>query len=194
MIEIETKYFLTPEQEKKLLKDATFVGQETLTDIYYDTKDYTLSLNDLWIRTRNGVWTLKVPCQKNKNYCSQSRYEISDEQEIKRYLAPFSSTPLKPLYTIIKKRTKYTKEGFTIDLDTLTSPSLDIPIKCEIELMVEREDQVPLAHKELNDFAKRNGLIHDISQDVREKGSLIGIIRYVNPEHYKLLKRKFSHF
>ncbi len=61
MIEVEIKCKPTPEQMAALLKDATFVSEEHLTDIYYDSATYELSTKDFWLRTRNDKFVLKIP-------------------------------------------------------------------------------------------------------------------------------------
>ena len=61
MIEVERKFTVGGDDEKRLLEGADFLLEKTLMDVYYDTPDYALSTKDMWLRTRDGRWELKVP-------------------------------------------------------------------------------------------------------------------------------------
>lgn len=89
MFEIEMKFKVTSEQKTKLIENAEFINKEIFTDIYYDSCDYKLSLNDVWLRTRNGDFLLKVPiqtkgCELLKLQKNTPKKEIQDITEIKK--------------------------------------------------------------------------------------------------------------
>ena len=51
MIEVERKFTVGGDDEKRLLEGADFLLEKTLMDVYYDTPDYALSTKDMWLRT-----------------------------------------------------------------------------------------------------------------------------------------------
>lgn len=195
MIEIEIKCRLTKEQEVKLLECATFIGEEHLTDVYYDLATYELSVKDFWLRTRNDKFVLKIPAAQSNLLNTQAntpKHEIEDESEIRKILnAPYNGSlvedlkavGIKPLYTLAKTRKKYTKEGFIIDIDHATCDQLAFDL-CEIETIVERIDEVNQATEKLRIFVERHGIsIESVP------GNLIALIKVVNPEHFSLLEK-----
>ena len=36
------------------------LGEESFTDVYYDTPEFALARRDVWLRCREGFWELKV--------------------------------------------------------------------------------------------------------------------------------------
>jgi|WetSurMetagenome_2_1015567.scaffolds.fasta_scaffold41676_3 predicted adenylyl cyclase CyaB len=200
MIEVEIKCLLTTEQEQRLIQDAINISHEIQTDVYYDTSDYTLSLKDFWLRRRNGTFQLKMPIYDTQHQNIISRQEIADEQIIKQHLTLPTNTSLqqaladagiKPLYTLRKDRTKYTKDGFIIDVDKIAFPDF-ILNRCEIEVMVENKQQIAAAQKRIHDFALGHGLTDIINEASLDRDTLAGYIRYLNPEHYELLKKAWE--
>ncbi len=197
MIEVEVKYSLTPEQEEHLLRNATFISQEKQANIYYDKPKYELSLKDMWLRSRNGSFTLKIPIPTQAHHNIVSRHEITDEQLIKKYLnlsmdigleLALTHAEIKPLYTLIKERKKYSNDNFIIDVDTITFPTF-ILRRCEIELLVETEQEIPGAQQRIYKFALQQGISSATPQEYSlDKDTMAGFIKYINPEHYALLK------
>ena len=196
MIEIEIKCKPTPEQIDSLLKDATFVSEEHLTDIYYDSVTYELSLKDFWLRTRNGKFVLKTPATTCKLLATQfntPKHEIEDEQKIRTILnlalngslkQDLTLAGLNPLYTLTKTRKKYSKNGFIIDIDHATFEHLSFDL-CEIEMMVEHPEEISQATQSLVAFAEQHGITIKPIQ-----GNLIALIEKINPEHFALLKQE----
>ncbi len=194
MIEVEIKCKPTPEQEAALLNGATFVREERLTDIYYDSPTYELSLKDFWLRTRNGSFVLKTPattCPLLAQQANTPKHELEDEATIQTTLG-ISGETLKnalanagyaPRYTLTKIRKKYTKDGFIIDIDHATFEHLSFHL-CEIELMVDTPEEISEATNKIVTFAKNHGItIENIP------GNLIALIKEVNPEHYAHLEK-----
>jgi predicted adenylyl cyclase CyaB len=194
MIEVEIKCQLTPEQEATLLKDAAFMSEEHITDVYYDTPTYDLSIKDYWLRTRNGTFALKIPAPTTSTTAAQ-RYELDTEQDIRRELKLSTDIPLeqairnagyKPLYTLQQHRRKYTKEGFTIDLDHATFENFSFD-RCEIETLVKKPKDVDQATKTLIAFAHRHN-ITPLPMD-HHASKLATLIKMVNPHHFALLEK-----
>ena len=64
-IEVERK-FEVPEDFRERLPAAGFevvtgFAVESLVDVYYDTRDFSLIKSDHWLRQRNGDWEMKYP-------------------------------------------------------------------------------------------------------------------------------------
>ena len=60
MIEVEKRFFYTEEQLAALIEDAQFVSVKVNHDIYYDHPDYRLISKNIRLRSRNGVFELKI--------------------------------------------------------------------------------------------------------------------------------------
>ncbi len=88
MIEVENRFRLTEENEKKLIEGADFLGEETFTDIYYDTADSYLMKRDMWLRLRSGKFEMKLPLnEKTVLQRKSNKYkEIESEEEIRKVL------------------------------------------------------------------------------------------------------------
>lgn len=194
MIEVEIKCKPTPEQIAILLKDATFISKEYITDVYYDSSSYQLSLKDYWLRKRNDKFVLKIPATTNPLLAAQAntpKYELETDQEIRTALELSAAETLEQalqekgyhaLYKISKTRIKHTKEGIIIDIDHATFEALSFNL-CELELIVEKPENVPAATQRLADFAQQHGItIGNVP------GNLIALIQIINPNHYDLLE------
>ena len=200
MIEVELKFVLSKEQKDLLLSNANFLCQETHTDVYYDSEDYSLSLKDFWLRKRNDKFTLKIPATTKDSVKSFQKkivpkYEIEDEDEIKKIFQITSNerleTALKeskymPLYQFSTTRSKYEKNGFIIDIDISNfDNNLSYEI-CEIELIVNDEGEVNNALQKIKNFAQE----HSITMQTDVEGKIYFYIRHKNREHLNLLINK----
>lgn len=164
MIEIEKKYRITPEQEKRLLEGATLLRNKTNEDTYFDTHDFSLTRQDRWLRTRSGRWELKRRVHELGHKLGGTAYdEIEDELGIRTFLQlpekcsladDLAAAGHKPFARIVTKRRSYKKEGFHLDLDVCDF-GYEI---AEIELMMEHENQRQDALKRIEEFAARMGL------------------------------------
>jgi adenylate cyclase class IV len=196
MIEIEYKFKLTPKQKEALLQEAIFCEEQRLTDCYYEKKDYSLSLKDVWLRKRNGVFNLKIPQMQQDNggtfqvQHNVPKQEIYDEEAIKKALDLRLDLPLEeglankgivPLHTFHTIRRKYRKHGITIDMDLAFGGEFEYEL-CELEIEVPSSDKIQGAINQLEDVMK----LYDLTiQPIN--GKLIELIRLKDPYHYQLL-------
>lgn len=163
MIEVEKKFSLTEEQTKRIEKTADFVKEIKNTDVYYDTADYSLLKKDIWLRNRDGVFEVKIPPQNNPGSINvyeeiTNQNEILKRLEIRKLSDNFEEN-LKlngfiVLLKLITQRRKFKIKEFNIDIDKV---DYGYTI-CEIEKMVEKEDEVERASEEIFKLAKSLGL------------------------------------
>lgn len=187
MIEVEKKFQPTEEQLKNMLEGAEFLGEVVNHDIYYDYPDYRLYITpeNKCLRNRNGSFELKMRANDGKG-----RNEIEDKKEIEKYfgidnLEEFVKDNLVPIIEFKTKRKKYKKEGFNIDIDETDFGNVEKYIMCEIECMVEDEDDVDRKKEEIINFAKKyNFEIKKMFSKHRE------YLRVIKPEIYKEIYEK----
>lgn len=195
-IEIELKFILTPEQEQLLIQNAKFINEIEFVDIYYDTLSYTLSTNDIWLRSRNGKFVLKYPIiNSHKSLKTQNnspKNEIEDENEIRKMLSISCNSSLHqelinakiiPLYKFKNIRRTYQIEEFRLDLDKAIFDDFEYEI-CEIETLVSDQSEIDHAIKKVTEFARSYGLTIKTVE-----GKLIELLRRKYPDHYRLLKK-----
>ncbi|MBU2509009.1 CYTH domain-containing protein [Patescibacteria group bacterium] len=189
MIEVEKKFLLDEAAKKRLIEGAEFISKKEIHDEYFDDENYSLTTNDIWLRCRDGRFELKDPLQNQK---SDNRFfnryeELESNDEICARLNIPSSDSMredlekagyKPFSKYVTTRTKYKKDGFTIDLDIT---DFDYGVN-EIELLVEREDEMDEAIKRIKDFAKKHQLT---LQSIR--GKLPEYLKRNNPDHHQAL-------
>ena len=186
MIEVEKKFHIIPQQEKTLISGAKFIKTVTNVDKYYDTGDFKLTTQDIWLRNRNGKFELKVPLNFSRKGLTDLYHEYTTDQEIRKQLQilpqeslaeDLESNGYSLFATIQTTRKKYKKEGFNIDID-----SIDYGYElCEIELMV---DTIEKTEQKILEFAKSNGLqINPI------RGKLLEYLRRHRSDHYAALKK-----
>ncbi len=159
MIEVEKKFQPTDEQLKSMLEGADFIKGSINHDIYYDYEDLRLLNNGIRLRNRNGSFEVKIK-QKTDNYGNVINSEIEDEEEIKKYLnitgsiQDFIDHNMIVFSDYVNNRKKYKKGIFNIDLD-----DMDFGYKlCEIEVMVENENQIEQAESEIINFINQYGI------------------------------------
>lgn len=195
MIEVEKKFLLTPEQEARLLKGATFLGEKVLTDIYYDTDVFAVTTKDWWLRTRNGRFELKMVVSHTGGFTGDIYDEIEDELRIREILelarnGDLLSTLEAAGYRVFAKcqttRRKYEKEGFHIDCDVAVFPDVsDSTYRiAEIELLVDDDSMVSGAGARIAQFAESHGLNPD-----SPRGKMDEYLFRFRPEHYAALMR-----
>ena len=195
MIEIERKFKLSSEEKETLLEGATLFGEEMFVDVYFDTEDFTLGKNDIWLRRRGEVFELKIPVGQNQGRQTRQYQEISGAEKIREI---FAVAPVLDFETDIKvfgyeifcrlktTRRKYQKEGLTIDLDVATS---DLPGEqdfcyqvAEVELLVENKTETFRASEEIENFAKKNKLK---TENIR--GKVAEYLFRKRPKHFATL-------
>lgn len=189
MIEIEKKFLLTPAQEKRLKKGAKFLGEKVFTDIYFDKRDYELTKNDIWLRTRDRQVELKMPLEtEEKNNLMCNRYEeFETEAEVRQMLnipkggellTDLKTAGYVPFVAITTRREKFKKEKFGIDID-----ACDFGYAlAEVELMIEDAKATKEAERQIADFAAR----HDLKLS-NVRGKVLEYLFRKSPEHYQIL-------
>jgi adenylate cyclase class IV len=190
MIEVEKKFILTPRIEKHLKKGAKYLGEKVFMDTYFDKPDFELTKNDIWLRLRDKQTELKMPIDKDgehsKIHCN--RYEeFVGEKEVRQMLnIPSGTDLLSDLKTsgyisfvsITTRREKFQKQQFNIDID-----ACDFGYTlAEVELMVEKEEQIEDAEKQIAAFITQCGLKVSFV-----RGKVVEYLYRKRPEHYKIL-------
>lgn len=187
MIEVENNYTLTNEQEERLLKGSVLFKTITNVDVFYDTQNYHYTLQDMWLRTRNGTYELKIGQGKNRTRNGTVYEEIENEDLIRERLQLLPDLSMNdaliqagilPFATIHKARRSYKREDFRIDIDVC-----DFGYElAEIELLVKNPSDVQEALDRINALADHVGL--DASP---QRGKLIEYLYQFSPNHYKAL-------
>jgi len=187
MIEVEKKFLLSEEEERRLLEGAMFISEKTFRDTYYDTEDFTLTTKDWWLRSRDHDFHLKISAQKGLKRHIGEYHELEIEKEIREALklpetGTFKDDLLKsgyiPFASFTTTRRRYKRGGFFIDLDTA-----DFGYKiAEIELLVKDESGQGRAVEKIFSFARSINL-----PIVPMSGKAIEYIRRNRPAHYDAL-------
>ncbi len=189
MIEVEKKFLLKGDDEKRLIEGADFIGEKVFTDIYYDTKDFSLTGNDNWLRQRDGKFELKLSLNKEAVRKANFYDEIEDEDRIKEFLG-ISGYDMEDIllekgyfkFCICKTtRRKYKKGIFGIDIDFVEYGDFNYQL-AEIELMVENKSEMAKALENIIDFAKEKGL-----NTGYVRGKVLVYLKEKSPQHFKAL-------
>ena len=195
MIEVEKKFHITEKDEKNLAKDAEFVGEFTFSDTYYDKSSYPLAKKDIWLRSRDGKWQLKIgeddSSSETKKYMDYYE-EVGAEGGIRKVLGVTHYSSLAddlkangylPIATFTTVRRKYTKEKFNIDADRASFGYGVV----EIERFVEKRQDIEKASEEVIEFAKEHGLkIEEVHGKVAE------YIKQHDPQNYASIKKAWK--
>jgi len=188
MIEIEKKFQLSQTELARLLVGAKPLRGKRFSDTYYDSADLRLTTRDIWLRSRDGVFELKVPLRTDKNRNKTDVYrEIITEPEITKELSlptsrSFSESlklaGLQPFCTIVTERKKYKRGDFAIDIDRA-----DFGYQVtEIELEAPSAAEIKQTEKKILDFAKSLGF-----STGPLNGKVCEWIMRNNPAHYEAL-------
>ncbi len=191
-LEVEKKYTLTPETKQSLLQSAESFGTKVFTDVYYDTPTYDLTTKDTWLRSRDGRWELKVPLADFLTRTTDQYRELETEADIAEHLhlsraVPFAEALAQggyaPFASLTTTRTKYRKDGFTIDLD-----SMDFGYEiAEIECIAPSESAIPTTVDAILRFAESCGLQNLRTGQVR--GKVIEYLLRKSKPHFDALVR-----
>ena len=178
MIEVEIKFQPTEKQKELLLAGADFLYEKIIHDIYYDFPDYRLFKGQIRFRNRNNFFELKIIKGKDASL------ELEDEKDIKEYfgtdnLREYIEKNLLVVVDYSTKRKRYKKEEFTIDLDEMNFGYR----LCEIELLVEKEEDMQEARKKILNFTKKYNL--EIKKLPAKRSEYL---RLFKPEIYKQIK------
>ncbi len=190
MFEVEKKYVVTEKQKKRLIKGAEFLGEKIIVDEYFDTEDYNLTLNDMWLRCRNGTFEINLPMDKNGKGFANRYQEVEGEDKIRQI---FAINPEKSFREDIRsfgyetflrcstERREYKKGKFKIIFDEADFGDFKFSIS-EIELMVENAGEIQKASEEIFEFSRKQGLVNKNNQ-----GKIIEYLRAKKPKHFKAL-------
>lgn len=205
MIEVEKKFNLSEEEISHLVDGADFLNERVFTDIYYDTKDYILTKQNKWLRSRDGKFELKVPTVLKYGSNIDQFDEINNVEKIKEVLSfdeldkeknirenillsqesnltdDLLMAGYKPFCVCKTTRRKYQKDKFIIDLDIVDYTEFTYNIG-EIELMVKDESEIEDAVGKIMAFAKKNNL-----KIAPVRGKVIEYLKRFKPKHFDAL-------
>jgi adenylate cyclase class IV len=190
MIEVEKKFILSEQDKKRLIKDTEFLSERVFIDIYYDTNIFSLTSKDMWLRSREGRFELKIPLHERIERLADQYDELTDEWKIREVLNLPSHGSLAddltnagycPFCTCKTTRRKYKKKPFIIDLDVVNFQDFTYNIG-EIELIVSDKSEIEHAIEKIVTFAKMHNLT---TTPVR--GKIIEYLKRAKPNHYQIL-------
>lgn len=190
MFEVEKKFILSENEISSLTEGAEFLGEKIMTDEYYDTKEFALTKNDMWLRNRDGKWELKIPKHIDGNSLSQQYQEVEGEEKLRQIfdIPAVQNFPQDirifgyfPFCKLTTTRKNFSKEGFVISLDKVESEDFEYFI-VEIELMVGFESEMKAALERIENFAKQNNL-----QSRPVYGKVIEYLKIKAPDHFRAL-------
>lgn len=193
MIEVEKNFIISEQYKKQLARDAEFLSERVFTDIYYDTENFLLTSQDKWLRSREGVFELKLSLHNRVGRLADQYDELEDEQKIRQVLNLPPNKNLAddlikagylPFCTCKTTRRKYKKEPFIIDLDIVDFQDFTYNIG-EIELMVRDKSEIEDAIEKIMNFAKDQNLTV-----VPVRGKIIEYLKRAKPNHYQALVKK----
>jgi adenylate cyclase class IV len=193
MIEVEKKFIFGETFLAVVKEKGVFLKKIVMHDIYFDTADYKLTLQNIWLRKRDGKFELKVGL-KNPDKFSAGRsdqyVEIDNEEEIFTKLGlPLSDNleaSLKkenyiPFCSYKTTREKYTLNGLTIDLDVADFGGLVYQVG-ECEVMVSSNEEIPAAEDKIKKFLNEFNVA---SSNVPTK--LMFYLYHKDKKHYQAL-------
>lgn len=191
MFEVEQKFKLSDLDIVRLTDGAEFLGEKKFTDVYYDTEKFTLTSQDIWLRSRGENFELKLPMYKvGEGELTNQYQEIESEEKIreifaipiiKSFIEDIEALGYFPCCTCTTTRKKYKKGKFVIDLDLVEAQDFNYAIG-EIELMVEEKSQMADAIAEIVEFAKE----HEIKIEY-VRGKVLEYLKRKKPEHFQAL-------
>lgn len=174
----------------RLIKGTQFLNERVFTDVYYDTDSYSLTVKDIWLRSREGRFELKLPLLVGSNRLVDQYDELEDERKIKEALnLPFSGNLAGNLAkagyssfcTCKTTRRKYKNGLFTIDLDIVDFQNFTYNIG-EIELMINDKSEIKIAIEKIMAFATEQKLTI-----APVRGKIIEYLKQAKPSHYQAL-------
>lgn len=186
MIEVEKKFLIDKSKISELLEGAEFLNERKFTDTYWDTSDYSLTVTDHWLRSRDGRFELKVPTLAGGKRLVDQYEELDSDNQIAEKLGLSGENLEKelrkagydPFGKVKTLRKKYKRDGFIIDIDELDFGYNIV----EVELMVKEKDEIEGAINKILSFAKSHNL--EISQ---VRGKIVEYLKRNNPKHYQAL-------
>lgn len=191
MIEVEQKFLVDRDQLENLLKTVRFIKEFSFVDTYYDTPDYALSKDDIWLRQRDRAWELKVPLDgQKKDYLTNQYEEIVADEQIRQFLQIDSKQDLaqalllynyRPFCELKTVRRKYQQGEFNIDVDVVSGENFNYAL-IEVELLVDSSADVEIAKTKILTWAKEHGLaVKSVF------GKVILYLQQQRPQHFQAL-------
>jgi len=118
MIEYEIKYQANRSMLSQVIEDLSYVGQKQQNDTYYDTLDYTLFLNAVFLRKRNDkVVDIKYNFDKtdiSHLFCNETSFKLPLSEEAKNSFDVFLSQLIQPVKNDDDIFQKYQLEKFVV--------------------------------------------------------------------------------
>jgi len=189
MIEVEKKFKITKEDEKRLIDGADFLGIKKIEDTYYDSKDYSLTKQGKWLRRRDGEFEIKLPLGDGAGGFDQYD-EIKGADAVAPLIGIEPRADLEqallekgyvPFIHLITTRSKYKRGDFSIDIDFVDFGDFAFEI-AEIELLIEDQNAMSGAVARIAAFAGKNELA---VSPVR--GKVVEFLYRKRPDHYHAL-------
>lgn len=190
MIEVEKKFQLSESDVAKLIDGAVFDSRRSFTDVYFDSPDYALTTRDIWLRSRDGYFQLKIPLHHSAERMADQYDELGEEDEIRAALKLPAGTDLEsdiaaagyaPFCTCMTTRRKYKRGSFTIDYDEVKADDFSYNLG-EIELLVDEKSKIQRAIDDILALASTMGL-----KTAPVRGKVIEYLKRKNPGHYRKL-------
>lgn len=192
MIEIEKKFLLNDSDLENIAAKTEFLSEQIIEDIYYDTTDYRLTIQDIWLRKRNNKFELKLPLLNLAKFITPiDRYEETESEEIIRKTLKLPlignleqlliETGYQPFFQGWTTRRKYKKGHIFIDIDSVESGDFYYSL-AELEILVEDETKIAEAEKHILDCAEELGL-----KIALVRGKVIEYLKRMKPAHYHAL-------
>lgn len=165
MIEVERKFRCSKEQKEGLLKACIHDEEIVHHDQYFDFENLRLMKKDWWLRKRDGRWELKVTTDSRiQNRMADVYEELTDEVDIQDRLEvdleqAIAEGVLRQIANLQTVRMHGVGDGYSLDIDEIHSLDDDFCYQMtEIEILVERCDQVEAATLRILEIAKQAGL------------------------------------
>lgn len=192
MIEIEKKFIFGEAFLSAVKTKGTFLKKSVIYDVYFDTPDYKLALQNIWLRKRDGKFELKVGLKNPILSTSSSDQYIEIEDEIK--IAEKLGLSLEDNLEVALKqagyssfcsykttREKYILNDVTIDLDEADFGDLVYQVG-ECEVMVNTNEEIDAAENKIKNFLNE---FHINSFNIPTK--LMFYLYHKNKKHYQAL-------
>ncbi|WP_434239163.1 class IV adenylate cyclase [Borreliella burgdorferi] len=160
MFEIESKAFIPPKELKRIIKLANkkfkFIKKEIKTDIYYSNQKKIIRIRKL--NTLEKIVTFKKKILDN-NHTVEINKEIEFKiDSINNFLTLIKELKFKKLYKKIKKSLIYQTNNLNIEINEIKNLGFFL----EIEKMINNQNDIDLAKKEIDNMINQFGLKENI--------------------------------
>lgn len=160
MFEIESKAFIPPKELKRIIKLANkkfkFIKEEIKTDIYYSNQKKIIRIRKL--NTLEKIVTFKKKILDN-NHTVEINKEIEFKiDSINNFLTLIKELKFKKLYKKIKKSLIYQTNNLNVEINEIKNLGFFL----EIEKMINNQNDIDLAKKEIDNMINQFGLKENI--------------------------------